>query len=58
MSDAIVRLFVLAGFLLMALNLSVAWGRREPHRFAWTGYLSCLSFGVALVLHIVGMATT
>jgi hypothetical protein len=57
MSEAIVRLFVLAGFLLMALHITTAWGRRNPEHYSWTGWLASLSFGIALVLHIIGMVS-
>ena len=57
MSDAVVQLFVIAGFLLMALHITTAWGRHNPERYSWTGWLASLSFGVAVVLHVIGMVS-
>ena len=53
--DPVIQLFVLLGFLLMALTFITHDGRR-PHWW-WFGGGAVLSFAVALVLHILGMVS-
>jgi hypothetical protein len=50
MPDAFIRLFVLCGFLFMAITFL------KPNRW-WIPGLSVLAFSIALILHIIGMVS-
>lgn len=49
--DPIIQLFVLLGFVFMALTFVV------HKRHFWFGGAAVLSFSIALVLHIIGMVS-